>query len=174
MWQAIWPTVVKEYLAGGMTVMIARKHGLSEKALTARIVRAKLPAVREKAIAAAQKKAVAAGARSLQSSSATTYVNRVKVQVERGIGVLEENTPTFSTIERHARSLETLDRIGRRAYGLDESGEGKRVTLNLTMLAQEVKEEAVDAEFEPELTESCPAILDVSEGDGSGLEPATE
>lgn len=63
------------------------------------------------------------------------WVSRVAEQTDRHLSVLEaEPIATIKDVDRVIGTLDKVDRVARRSYGLDEEGSGSRTIVNLGFL----------------------------------------
>lgn len=153
----VWDLVHAEFLKGILPQFLSKKFGINAKTIATRAYRGGWHAEREKIIEAINNKLKRDEVRSATKAHADVFVERVKKQVDVGLDVLDLNAPKIATVERHARVLETLARVGRAAHKLDDETE-RNVTLSLTLLKQE-EPEPIEAEV---VSSICPAPEPIS------------
>jgi hypothetical protein len=132
-----WKIIELEYLKGMRVTDIASTYKLKPSTLEARIRRGGWTAKRLAMKEAITHKETAKTIQTL-SNRATSYLERVVKQVDRGLDVLEAQPPSdVKEVDRHFDALGKIDKVARPALGLtDQSSGGKGNIVNIAVLQQ--------------------------------------
>jgi len=132
-----WKLVEADYLRGTRLSEIQRLYSLNPGTLKSRMRRGGWVAKRMALIEATQTKATQRSVQTL-TNRASGYLERVVKQVDRGLDVLETQTPSsVKEVDAHFEALGKIDRIARPALGLtDQSNSGNKGIINIAVLQQ--------------------------------------
>jgi len=113
--------------------------------------------------------------RSIQTldNRATSYLQRVVKQVDRGLDVLESQPPSdVKEVDRHFEALGKIDKVARPALGLtDQSSNGKHNVVNIAVLQQVPNEnrDVVDIQEDATQLNTMPIVRQISKETHSRL-----
>ena len=107
--------------------------------------------------------------RSIQTldNRATSYLQRVVKQVDRGLDVLEAQPPSdVKEVDRHFEALGKIDKVARPALGLtDQSSNGKHNVVNIAVLQQVPNENGDVVDIQGDVTQlnTMPIVRQIKE-----------
>ena len=132
-----WKVIELEYLKGMRVTDIASTYKIKPSTLEARIRRGGWTAKRLAMKDAIAQKETAKTIQTL-SNKATSYLERVVKEVDRGMNVLEAQQPaTTKELNEHFDALGKIDKVARPALGLTTEGSnGKAGVVNVAVLQQ--------------------------------------
>ena len=132
-----WKVIELEYLRGMRVTDIASTYKIKPSTLEARIRRGGWTAKRLAMKDAIAQKETAKTIQTL-SNKATSYLERVVKEVDRGMNVLEAQQPaTTKELNEHFDALGKIDKVARPALGLTTEGSnGKAGVVNVAVLQQ--------------------------------------
>lgn len=132
-----WKVIELEYLRGMRVTDIASTYKIKPSTLEARIRRGGWTAKRLALKDAIAHKETAKTIQTL-SNKATSYLERVVKEVDRGMNVLEAQQPaTTKELNEHFDALGKIDKVARPALGLTTEGSnGKAGVVNVAVLQQ--------------------------------------
>lgn len=167
-----WKLIELEYLKGMRVTDIASTYKLKPSTLEARIRRGGWTAKR-----LAMKEAIACKEteKTIQtlSNRASSYLQRVVKQVDRGLDVLEAQPPSdVKEVDRHFEALGKIDKVARPALGLtDQSSNGKHNVVNIAVLQQvpNENEDVVDIQGDATRLNTMTIVRQIKEAHSSPL-----
>ena len=144
-----WKLVEAEYIRGTRPADICKMYGLNTRTLKTRIFREGWVAKRLAILETIEAKKLANSIQTM-TTKATSYLERVVKQVDRGLDVLEAQPPSdVKEVDKHFDALGKIDKVARPALGLtDQSSNGKANIVNIAMLQQLPVENADVVEVE--------------------------
>jgi hypothetical protein len=132
-----WKVIELEYLKGMRVTHIASTYKIKQSTLEARIRRM---GWKDKRLAMESAIADKEAQKTIQTlaTKASSYLERVVKQVDRGLDVLEAQPPSdVKEVDRHFDALGKIDKVARPALGLtDQSSGGKGNIVNIAVLQQ--------------------------------------
>jgi hypothetical protein len=132
-----WKVIELEYLKGMRVTHIASTYKIKQSTLEARIRRM---GWKDKRLAMESAIANKEAQKTIQTlaTKATSYLERVVKEVDRGMDVLEAQHPaTTKELNEHFDALGKIDKVARPALGLTTEGNGgKSSVVNVAVLQQ--------------------------------------
>lgn len=132
-----WKLVEADYIRGTRPSEIIRLHRLNPQTLKSRMARggwvAKRLALNEAQDARVHQRQV-----QTLANRASSYLERVVKQVDRGMDVLETQIPaSVKEVDAHFEALGKIDKLARPALGLSDNGNGtNKGIVNIAILQQ--------------------------------------
>ncbi len=132
-----WKLVEAEYMRGTRPTDICKTYGLNTRTLKTRIFREGWASKRLAILEGLEAKKLSRSIQTLDNK-ATSYLQRVVKEVDRGLDVLEAQQPaTTREVNEHFDALGKIDKVARPALGLtDQSSGGKGNIVNIAVLQQ--------------------------------------
>jgi len=132
-----WKLVEAEYIRGTRPADICKMYGLNTRTLKTRIFREGWVAKRLAILETIEAKKLTNSIQTM-TTKATSYLERVVKQVDRGLDVLEAQPPSdVKEVDRHFDALGKIDKVARPALGLtDQSSNGKGNIVNIAVIQQ--------------------------------------
>lgn len=151
---------------------ICQTYGLNTRTLKTRIFREGWVAKRLAILEGLEAKKITRSIQTLDNR-ATSYLQRVVKQVDRGLDVLEAQQPaTTREVNEHFDALGKIDKVARPALGLsDQSSNGKHNVVNIAVLQQvpNEKEDVVDIQEDVTRLNTMPIVRQIKEAHSSPL-----
>lgn len=167
-----WKVIELEYLKGMRVTHIASTYKIKQSTLEARIRRM---GWKDKRLAMESAIANKEAQKTIQTlaTKATSYLERVVRQVDRGMEVLESQPPSdVKEVDRHFEALGKIDKVARPALGLtDQSSNGKHNVVNIAVLQQVPNEnrDVVDIQEDATQLNTMPIVRQIKEAHSSPL-----
>ena len=167
-----WKLVEAEYMRGTRPSDICQTYGLNTRTLKTRIFREGWVAKRLAIMETLEAKKLSRSIQTLDNR-ATSYLQRVVKQVDRGLDVLEAQPPSdVKEVDRHFEALGKIDKVARPALGLtDQSSNGKHNVVNIAVLQQVPNEnkDVVDIQEDATQLNTMPIVRQISKETHSRL-----